>query len=56
MAVALATLLVATPAASASAILLRAEPAIGGVTPTPPDELLLQFAEPVSRSLADGAE
>jgi copper transport protein len=47
VAVALVTLLVATPAASAHAILLRAEPAIGGVTPTAPDELLLQFTEPV---------
>ncbi len=47
VAVALVTLLVAVPAASAHAILLRAEPAIGGVTPTPPDELLLQFTEPV---------
>jgi copper transport protein len=45
--VALVTLLVATPAASAHAILLRAEPTIGGVTPTAPDELLLQFTEPV---------
>lgn len=46
-AVALVTLLVAVPAASAHAILLRAEPAISGVTPTPPDEMLLQFTEPV---------
>ena len=47
VAVALVTLLVAVPAASAHAILLRAEPAIGGVSATPPDELLLQFTEPV---------
>ncbi len=47
VAVALVTLLVATPAASAHAILLRAEPAIGGVTPTAPAELLLQFTEPI---------
>ncbi len=45
--VALVTLLVATPAASAHAILLRAEPPIGGITPTAPAELLLQFTEPV---------
>ena len=47
VAVALVTLLVAAPGASAHAILLRAEPAIGGVSATPPDELLLQFTEPV---------
>jgi methionine-rich copper-binding protein CopC len=47
VAVALVTLLFAAPGASAHAILLRAEPAIGGVTPTAPDELLLQFTEPV---------
>ncbi|MDX6378765.1 MAG: copper transport protein [Gaiellaceae bacterium] len=47
VAVALVTLLVASPAASAHAILLRAEPAIGGVTETAPAELLLQFTEPV---------
>ena len=47
LAVALVSVLVATPAASAHAILLRAEPVVGGVTPTAPDELLLQFTEPV---------
>lgn len=47
MAVALAALLLGAPNAFAHAILLRAEPAIGGVVATSPDELLLQFSEPV---------
>jgi copper transport protein len=47
LAMALALLLFAAPSASAHAVLLRADPEIGGVTPTPPAELLLQFSEPV---------
>src|SRR5690348_3649777 len=47
LATALAVLLLAAPGASAHAVLLRADPEIGGVTPTPPTEVLLQFSEPV---------
>jgi copper transport protein len=47
LAVAIAGLLIAAPGASAHAVLLLADPAIGGVTAKPPPELVLQFSEPV---------
>jgi methionine-rich copper-binding protein CopC len=47
LAATLASLLIAAPAASAHAVLLLADPAIGGVTAKPPPELVLQFSEPV---------